>query len=91
MPKKKTTRRGVWRTEAEWSAILQRLHTSGLSLPAFCRREGVALSSLQRWRRRLDPAGRSEFVELEPASASMPSRWELEIALPNGVELRFRG
>ncbi len=90
MPRR-TTRRGVWRTEAEWSAIVQRLRASGLSLPAFCRREGVSLSSLQRWRRRLEVAGSSDFVELEPAASTAAATWELEIALPNGVELRFRG
>ena len=80
-------------TKAQWTEILQRFESSGLGRREFCRREGLALSSLQRWRSRIDRGPVAEFVELAPTS--MPSRsasnWSLDLSLPNGVCLRLRG
>jgi hypothetical protein len=72
--------------------MLRRFESSGLSSREFCDRGGLALSSFQRWRRRLGPVAAAEFVELVPPSAtSTPvATWSLEVALPNGVCLRFR-
>jgi hypothetical protein len=82
------------RTEAEWAEILGRFQASGLGRREFCRREGLALSSFQRWRDRVRRrSARSAFVELVPAStpARAKSDWALELSLPNGVCLRLRG
>ena len=79
----------VRRTESEWLEILSRYESSGLSARAFAAREGVSLASLHRWRKRL-AAGRGSFVELVP-SVEAASGWGVEIRLPNGIELRFRG
>jgi hypothetical protein len=84
----------VRRSEAQWSAILRRFATSPLSSREFCRQEGLALSSLQRWRSLLGESQSSgEFVDLTPAaarSASAPD-WTVELTLPGGVSLRLRG
>ena len=53
--------------EEQWGEILRRFSTSQLSARDFCRREGLALSSFQRWRRRLGSASSAELVELVPA------------------------
>jgi transposase-like protein len=37
----------------EWRAIFHRQRTSGLTVKAFCRRAGVALSTFSLWRRKL--------------------------------------
>lgn len=82
------------RSLAQWTEILRRFESSGLSPERFCRREGLALSSFQRWRRKLGPVAGAEFVELVPAAtptAQPTTSWSCEIALPNGVCLRFRG
>jgi len=81
------------RTETEWVGILKRFQSSDLTVREFCRREGVSLSSFQRWRSRLRTAAAAEFVELVPAATSGAPEpgWSLEIALPNGAQLRFRG
>jgi len=81
------------RTETEWVEILKRFQSSDLTVREFCRREGVSLSSFQRWRSRLRETAAAEFVELVPAAASgaLEPEWSLEIALPNGAQLRFRG
>ena len=81
------------RTQAQWTGILRRFESSRLDSREFCRREGLALSSFQRWRRRLGPVAAAEFVELVPTpSPSVPSSsWSLDVSLPNGVCLRFQG
>ena len=92
MPRKRT--RGVRRNEQQWAEILRRFQASGLGSREFCRREGVPLSSLQRWQRRLGSVPAAKFVELvsssaAPTSAAAPS-WSLEVSFPNGASLRFQ-
>ena len=81
------------RSESDWTEILRRFESSELTVREFCRREGLSLSSFQRWRSRLGRVGPAEFVELVPATvaAAPVPEWSLDIALPNGVQLRFRG
>jgi len=81
------------RTEKQWAEIVRRFESSGQDPNEFCRREGLALSSLQRWQRRLGSTSPSKFVELAPAAgvAESESNWSLEVTLPNGVGLQFRG
>ena len=92
MPRKRT--RGVRRNEQQWAEILRRFETSGLGSREFCHRDGVALSSLQRWQRRLGAARPAKFVELaSPASAlssAAAASWSLEVSFPNGASLRFQ-
>jgi len=87
-------RRGVRRGKTEWAKIVQRFESSGLAGAAFCRSEGLALSSLQRWRQRLASRGAASFVELVPpktATPTMSSGWSFELTLPNGAAIRFQG
>jgi transposase-like protein len=88
-------RRSVRRGEKDWAEIVRRFEGGGLSSAAFCRREGVALSSLQRWRHRIARHGSGRFVELVPTTgaASSPSAagWFLELTLPNGASIRLQG
>jgi transposase-like protein len=81
------------RTKSDWTEILRRFESSDLTVREFCHREGLAPSSFQRWRSRLGAVGPAEFVELVPTvSEAAPSAgWSLDIVLPNGVQLRFRG
>ena len=87
-------RRGVRRNEQQWTEILRRFEASGLKSREFCRRDGVPLSSLQRWQRRLLSVSPAKFVELvSPASApttAAAASWSLEVSLPNGASLRFQ-
>lgn len=83
------------RSEAKWRETLNRFESSGLSVGVCCRREGLAVSSLHRWRRRLsrptsgDAAPR--FVELPSPSAPVAATgsWSIELELPDGVRLRL--
>ena len=90
MPRRKAVR--IRRTRKQWTEILRRYEASGLSAREFCRREALAVSSLQRWRSRIDRVPLAEFVELvPPAPATSSTSWALELSLPNGVCLRLRG
>jgi hypothetical protein len=88
------SRRRRRRNRSEWTDILSRFESSPLTAREFCRKERVSLSSFQRWRSRLGSVTPAEFVELVPVgppAVSPASEWSLDIALPNGVQLRFRG
>ena len=89
----KKTKRRPRRDREQWAETVQRFESSGLSTRDFCRREGLASSSLQRWRRRLESAETPAFVEIVPeaASSTPSSSWSLDVSLPNGVSLRFEG
>ncbi len=84
----------VRREEAEWKGIVDSWSQSGLSHQAFCRREGIALSSFQRWRRKVSHSGTpGSFVEIKQtaAAAGDAQGWQIEIDFPSGAVLRFRG
>ena len=86
--------RGVRRGAKTWAKIVQRFESSGLAGTVFCQREGLALSSLQRWRQRLASPSAVPFVELVPPAATVPassSGWSLELTLPNGASIRLQG
>ncbi len=91
MPKSRSNR--TRRTKAQWTEILRQFESTGQDSRGFCRREGLALSSFQRWRRRLGSVAGTDFVELVPTSSpSIPSSsWSLDVSLPSGVSLRFQG
>ena len=85
--------------ESLWRERLQRQATSGLSIAAFCAREGVSCVSFHAWKRRLavrslpDRPRPPLFVplklELHPPEAG-PSPWpRVELELPHHVRLRF--
>ncbi len=87
--KRRSSRRG----QHEWSAILERFRSSGLTQRAFCAREGVSLTSLQRWRARIDRGVPARFVELTPSPCPRTddASWTLELSLPGGATIRWRG
>lgn len=84
--------RGVRRGEQQWTEIVRRFESSGLAARRFCDREGVPLSSLQRWQRRLGSVAPAKFMEIvAPVSRSNAiALGSLEITLPNGTTLRFQ-
>ncbi len=85
--------------ERTWRERLDRQAASGLSISAFCEREGVSSASFHSWKRRL--AERSLPALPEPSvflpvrltspvtQASPPITPRVEIELPHQVRLRF--
>ena len=90
----------VRRSRSEWREIFDRFKASGLSQTEFRRREGIAKGTFSRWMTRLadeqpPAADPGPFVELTPAAAEPPARsllsGELELSLPGGVRIRWKG
>ena len=71
-----------------WRQRLQRFERSGLSVVAFCAKEGVSVPSFYAWRRRLrmpvEQAARLVPVRLFPGAAPV------ELVLPGGLVLRLQ-
>jgi hypothetical protein len=81
----------VRRDPTEWARILKRLETSKMIQAEFCRSQGLSVTTLQKWARRLKPASRSAFVELSPSVTTVDaSTWQIEVQLPAGVSIRLR-
>jgi transposase len=80
-------------TRQRWHQRLERFRRSGLTVPAFCGREGVSTASFYAWRRRL----RLDLAPPAPDTARLvPVRLltplvgaPVELALPSGVVLRL--
>ena len=84
----------VRRTDSEWREILSRWKKSGLEPEEFCRKQDLRISSFRRWQERLGgDSGQTPFVpvRVESPSPTPTPAWTLEVALPNGVHLRFQG
>ena len=84
--------------ERTWRQRLQRQSTSGLSIAAFCTREGVSSASFHAWKRRLTARtlpGRPESPVFVPrhlvpeAHEGRPASPPVELDLPHPVRLRF--
>lgn len=89
------------RGAAGWSVVVERWRVSGLSVEAFCRRDGVNRAGFYRWRALLAAASSSpisvaaaksvaaEFVDLGVLgqSAALGGRFELRLDLGAGLVL----
>jgi transposase len=77
----------------KWRDVIERQRTSGLSVAAFCRRDGVAASSFFAWKRRLGvvPATPA-FVEATVTGTPLPpttrSAGRIEVRLRGGRRVR---
>jgi len=62
----------IRRSAATWRELFTRQMSSGVSVPEFCRREGINASVFRRWRLSLKRSARSHQVEarMEPAVAA---------------------
>ncbi len=84
------SRSGVRRSEAEWKKLVEGFERSGLSRSAYCRRERIATTSLEKWQGKVGSSGVPGFVEVVPSRETREG-WAVEVELPNGVVLRVRG
>lgn len=74
------------RTRPEERAItIKRFRSSGLTQKAFCKVEGVSVSTLQNWLRTNDRS--RAFSEVVP---SRPPATTVELLFPDGTALRIR-
>ena len=76
------------RSPVEWQAIVERQVKSDLPAPEFCRQEKIPYTSFLFGRRLARLASKpASFVDVTPKASS----WDVEVALPSGIVLRFRG
>jgi transposase-like protein len=89
------------RSAEEWQAIFEQRAASGLSIAAFCQREGIAKSSYERWRTQLAHAARDAggvvprsatgFVDAGPlglrTTVEPRERLDLTLELGHGIVL----
>lgn len=54
------------RSASEWRELFERRAASGLSIMAFCQREGIAKSSYERWRTQLVSTARDAGAAVVP-------------------------
>lgn len=84
--------------EAVWRERLARFVSSGLSVKAFCEREGVSCSNFHAWRQRLKASDGSSspptpdrsvntslFVPVALSGLPFPPGTEMRIELPGGA------
>lgn len=79
-------RKWIQRTDAQWQALFESQRRSGLTIDAFCRREGISVSSFNRRRAMLRSP--EAFVELPSLAAALPVL-RIELDLGAGVVLRI--
>ena len=97
----KTTQR-IRRSQAQWRDIFAQFETSRMSAAAFCKERGISYGTFVRWRQRVVSATREtaqasvdDWLPIQvtadaEASNGTPQDWEIELALPGGIQLRMR-
>lgn len=93
--------KGSRRGRDDWRRLLAKLDRSGLSVAAFCRREGVSAASLYRWRGLLGAVAAGDqgqaavskptpaFVDLGALSPGAVVRLDLKLDLGDGLVLHL--
>ena len=88
------------RTREEWRQIVERSYRTSQAQPEFCKSEGIGLSTLALWRKRLrtstvpattKPTKITPLPFVEVSGGSRRSHWEMELVMPNGAMMRIRG
>ena len=90
------------RSAQTWGELIKQQKASGLSVPAFCRREGISAWTFYGWRSRLRsgqprrpesrPAPAREaasFIDLGALRAPVTERWEIRLDLGGGIVLHL--
>jgi Transposase len=91
----------IRRSAAMWRELFSRQSSSGVSVPEFCRREGINASLFRRWRSSLEDSGKvvristraepaaeapAPFIDLGGIGLGGP-RFEVRLELGAGVVL----
>jgi hypothetical protein len=97
----KTTQR-IHRSHAQWREIFTQFEASRLSAAAFCKQQHISYGSFMRWRQRIgsrspdiNQVSDDDWLPIE-VSADAPddhratNGWDIELALPGGIQLRMR-
>jgi hypothetical protein len=97
----KTTQR-IHRSHAQWREIFTQFEASRLSAAAFCKQQDMSYGTFMRWRQRMDSPARDtapvpgdDWLPIEvsadaPGDHRATNGWDIELALPGGIQLRMR-
>ena len=89
------------RSGRDWRALVKAYGKRSCTREAFCHRHGVAVSTLDWWRRKLGDEPKTkqlvratrpaefDFIDLGASPADRPS-WDIELDLGAGMVLRLR-
>ena len=86
------------RTSAQWQALIDQQHASGVSAVQSCKQQDIGYASFCNWRKRLSDNQLDEpslskdtgFLDLTSLmSQSSEPGWNIVLSLGNGVELRL--
>ena len=80
----------IHRSEDEIQEILDRLEESGLSVRAFCQAEGLAESSVHKWRKTFQESSHPLLrpVRRVPSQDFLVASDLVEIFMPTGIRVR---
>lgn len=86
--------------EAYWREVIERQASSGLSMRAYCRREGIAETSLHAWRRTIARRDGRVVAPKKPSKPAFvplvvnelpPCETSIALELTGGCVLKFAG
>lgn len=84
----------IRRTREQWRDLIDGQPGSGLSVQAYCRLHGLAVSGFYLWRNKLAGAplpAAGDWLSLPVSDAEVSNaNWQLELVLPGGVMLRMK-
>lgn len=92
----------IQRSQAQWREIFAQFETSRLSAAAFCKHQGIGYGSFMRWRQRVAAAmpdtahmAADDWLPIQvtaeaQAGNETPQGWDIELALPGGIQLSMR-
>ena len=80
-----------------WRARIERQRRSGMTIAAFCAREGVSTNSFHQWKRKFAKTGQPsrQAAAIRPADflalqlTAEPAQHVIEVELPNAVLVRL--
>lgn len=83
-------------TRAQWKRIIDQYNDQQQEASAFCKTHDLGYSTFYKWKRAFSrdheplPSVTPDFVELTPPSPVTTERWDVELTLGNGIQLRLR-
>ena len=81
----------IRRTAGTWRKLFSRQSNSGLSVVAFCRREGINPGLFHRWRLMLKDSGKGHRVAVRPEAARVSAPFiDLGDFRPGGARFEVR-
>ncbi|MHB2148173.1 IS66 family insertion sequence element accessory protein TnpA [Calditrichota bacterium LG25] len=73
----------------EMFKIVESYYQSGLTQPAFCKKQGLSKSTFLYWLKKYRKEKQNDFLPLSVNKSK--TSFNLELDLPNGIKIRIEG